>query len=172
MTNPDYALIMARYNRWQNRNLLAAADRIGAEARAQDRGAFFGSIDKTFHHLYWADRIWLSRFTGATPPPAGSIAQSVEFEGGWDDFRAARDAMDDRILDWAKAVKADWFEGDLAWFSGVLGREITRPRRVVAMQLFNHQTHHRGQIHAMLTAAGERPGDTDIPFMPEEFGSA
>lgn len=56
VTNPDYALIMARYNRWQNRNLLAAADRIGAEARAQDRGAFFGSIDKTFHHLYWADR--------------------------------------------------------------------------------------------------------------------
>ncbi|MGV6810972.1 MAG: DinB family protein, partial [Brevirhabdus sp.] len=59
-------------------------------------------------------------------------------------------------------------EGDLNWYSGAMGRDMSKPRAICLMQLFNHQTHHRGQIHAMLTAAGARPGDTDIPFMPED----
>lgn len=171
MPNPEYALTMARYNRWQNQNLLQSADRIGAQQRARDRGAFFGSIENTLHHLYWADRIWLGRFTQAEPP-AGSIADSVRFDGDWQAFCASRAALDDRILAWAKDADADWFEGDLSWHSAVLGRQITKPRRMLVMHLFNHQTHHRGQIHAMLTAAGDRPGDTDIPFMPSEYETA
>ncbi|MGR3746554.1 DinB family protein [Paracoccus sp. (in: a-proteobacteria)] len=171
MASPDYALTMARYNRWQNANLLRAADRIGVDQLALDRGAFFGSIEKTFHHIYWADRIWMSRFSDVTAP-AGGIADSVNFDGGWDDFRDARTDLDDKMLTWAKGVRADWFDGDLTWFSGAMGRELSKPKRLVVMHIFNHQTHHRGQIHAMLTAAGERPGDTDIPFMPDDYATA
>ena len=57
-------------------------------------------------------------------------------------------------------------EGGLTYFSGAAQREISLPRWVLITHFFNHQTHHRGQAHAMLTAAGARPEDTDIPFMP------
>ena len=51
-----------------------------------------------------------------------------------------------------------------------MGREVSRPRALCVLHMFNHQTHHRGQIHAMLTAAGARPGVTDLAFMPEGVG--
>ncbi|HAR51365.1 MAG TPA: damage-inducible protein DinB, partial [Roseovarius nubinhibens] len=59
---------------------------------------------------------------------------------------------------------------DLAWYSGTLGRDVTRALGLCVAHFFNHQTHHRGQIHAMLTAAGARPGDTDLFVMPEDVG--
>ena len=166
MTDPAYAQMMARYNRWQNANLIAAADGLDDAGRRAGRGAFFGSIEGTFSHLLWADRIWLARFT-AEPLPTGGIADSAGLIADWAGFRDDRARVDARIRDWADALTPDWFDGDLTWYSGALGREVTRPRRELSVQLFNHQTHHRGQIHAMLTAAGMRPGDTDLPFMPD-----
>lgn len=168
MPNQQYALAMARYNLWQNENLLAAADSMSAEERAKDRGAFFGSIQKTFSHILWADMAWLSRFAG-TPPPSGGIPDSTTLADDWDDFRKERQKMDERLLQWAHDISPEWFEGDLTWFSGAIGRDITKPKKMLVLQIFNHQTHHRGQIHAMLTAAGIKPGDTDIPFMPEHY---
>ena len=166
MAKAEYALTMARYNAWQNRNLLRATAQLPPEGRALDRGAFFGSIEATFYHLLWADRMWMSRFKG-TRPPEGGIPGSTRFDGSWDEFCGQRAAMDREVLDWAGQLDAAWFAEDLVWFSGALGREISRPRTVIVMHLFNHQTHHRGQIHAMLTAAGVRPDDTDLAFMPE-----
>ena len=171
MPNQDYVLTMARYNRWQNENLLAVTDDLSADERRKDRRTFFGSIEKTFSHLFWADMIWLHRFAG-TPSPEGGLKESVAMIGDWDEFRQSRKRLDDRILQWAHEVSADWFEGNLSWHSGATGRDITRSRKTLVMQLFNHQTHHRGQIHAMLTHAGARPGATDLPFMPDVYSSA
>lgn len=168
MPNQEYALTMARYNLWQNENLLTAADSMSAEERAKDRGAFFGSIQKTFSHILWADMAWLSRFTGTTLP-AGGIPDSTKLADNWADFRNERQRMDKRLLQWAHETSPEWFEGDLTWYSGAIGREITKPKNMLVLQIFNHQTHHRGQIHAMLTAAGIKPGDTDVPFMPEPY---
>ena len=58
-------------------------------------------------------------------------------------------------------------KGDLTWFSGAANREITKPRWQLLMHFFNHQTHHRGQVHAMLTQAGGKPHATDLFVMPE-----
>lgn len=169
MPNKDYAIAMARYNMWQNESLTGAASGLDDAARQLDRGAFFGSIERTFAHLLWGDQMWLHRFAGTGLPAATSIPGSVEMGMGWDAFCDARAAFDARILEWAHDVGADWFDGDLTWFSEGLGRDVTKPKQVLVLQLFNHQTHHRGQIHAMLTAAGAKPGDTDIPFMPDRF---
>ena len=49
-----------------------------------------------------------------------------------------------------------------------IGRELSKPRDMLVVHMFNHQTHHRGQVHAMLTAAGARPDDTDLPLMAEQ----
>ncbi|PZX13618.1 putative damage-inducible protein DinB [Palleronia aestuarii] len=169
MTDRPYAVTMARYNAWQNASLLAAAKTLPEGDLDRDRGAFFGTIRRTFSHLLWADAVWLARFTGAEVPPGG-IADSTGLAADWSDFRRQRTALDADILHWATALPAAGPEGDLAWFSGATGRTVTRPRRLLLLHLFNHQTHHRGQIHAMLTAAGAHPDATDIWLMPD--GSA
>lgn len=166
MITPAYAATMARYNRWQNANLLDAAVTLTDEARREHRGAFFGSIHETFSHLLWADAIWMGRFTGRDGP-GGSIAESASMFGDWDALGAERRRLDAVIADWAQSLDPDWLEGDLTWWSGAVGREIRRPKSLLLVHFFNHQTHHRGQIHAMLTAAGAKPADTDLPLLPD-----
>ena len=166
MITPDYCATMARYNRWQNAHLIAAADTLAPEALTQDRGAFFGSILGTFSHVLWGDLIWLSRLTGS-PAPRMPIGGSDRMHEAWEPFCAERRATDAAIIDKAAALTETDLAGDLAWHSALAGRDFVQPRALLWTHLFNHQTHHRGQIHAMLTAAGATTGSTDLPFMPE-----
>lgn len=168
MITPGYCQTMARYNAWQNQSLFMAAVDLTDEAREADRGAFFGSIRGTLSHLMWGDLMWIGRFDGGPGPAAvASIAQTVRaFD--WSSLMAERPRLDARIAAWAWMVTQDELAGDLTWHSAVMQRDITRPAALCVMHLFNHQTHHRGQVHAMLTAAGARPDDTDLPFMPDE----
>lgn len=170
MPDKHHVLTMARYNMWQNQSQLHAASSLDDAALEQDRGAFFGSIRRTLSHLFWADQLWLSRFA-QTPPPTVGGRDSVNFVKDWNRFPQERLAMDRNILNWAHSVAPDWFEGSLKWTSVMLNGEQVTPRRTLVLGFFNHQTHHRGQIHAMLTAAGARPEDTDIIFMPERFAA-
>lgn len=157
---------MARYNAWQNDGLRKMVGEMSKEELTQDRGAFFGSIFATLNHLLWGDAIWISRFDGGKEPDP-SIKDSTAFTPTPAVWAADRFRMDARITLWAKAVNAIDLVGDLKWYSGAAGREMSKPKALCIMQLFNHQTHHRGQVHAMLTALGKRPNDTDLPFMPE-----
>lgn len=167
MITPEFCVTMARYNRWQNRSHAAAMVGLSPEALWQDRGAFFGSILGTSNHLMWGDLAWLGRLTGADiPAPRGPGA--TEMTADFAAWRAARETTDATILDWAEGLTPADLEGSVHWSSILLGRDFDTPRALGAMHLFNHGTHHRGQIHAMLTAAGARPDDTDIPFMPED----
>jgi uncharacterized damage-inducible protein DinB len=166
MIDSTYVQRMARYNRWQNENLYGVADRLADEARRQERGAFFGSIHKTLSHLLWADRIWMSRFT-SVPRPPGGIAESVSLYPDWKSLKAERNDFDGTILHWADGIDPSWLAADHTYYSGAAGREVTKPRWVLIAHMFNHQTHHRGQVHCLLTQAGGRPSDTDLPFMPE-----
>ena len=68
------------------------------------------------------------------------------------------------IIDWADKLDSGVARGDLTWFSGAAGREVTKPKWLLVTHLFNHQTHHRGQVHCMLTQCGVKPGATDLPF--------
>lgn len=163
---PEAVRLLARYGAWQNASLLAAADALGEAAREADRGAFFGSIRATFSHLLWADRMWMSRLAG-WPRPAGGIAESARHETDWARLRAARPEADAGICAWAEGLEEVDLAGDVVWWSGAAGREVTRPKALLVLHLFNHATHHRGQIHAMLTAAGARPRDTDLFLMPD-----
>ncbi len=163
MITLDHVRTMADYNRWQNGNLYGAADELTDGQRREPRGAFFGSIHGTLNHLLWGDQIWMSRFAD-TPKPKGGIPQSVALFEGWDDLKRERQAFDSVIIDWAATLAPSWLEGDLTWFSGAAGREVTKPKWLLVTHLFNHQTHHRGQVHCMLTQCGVKPGATDLPF--------
>lgn len=166
MITPGWCHTMARYNAWQNGSIVSAADGLSDAERRADRGAFFGSIQGTLSHLLWADLIWMSRFDGGDPPPGG-IPESPTLVPDWTALKLKRAATDERIEAWAARLDETDLEGDLGWQSGVLGREVTKPRALLIMHFFNHQTHHRGQVHVMLTATGARPGATDLAFMPE-----
>jgi len=164
MINKAYLTTMAKYNSWQNRSLYTAAATLSDEARRQDRGAFFGSIHTTLNHLLWADRSWLARFGGG---PQFSVApkDGLSLFADFNDLRGEREATDTAIEDWANALDPQWLEGDLTWFSGLLNREVSMNKQHLVTHFFNHETHHRGQVHAMLTMAGAKPEDTDLMLM-------
>ncbi len=166
MIDGAYVQRMARYNRWQNENLYGVADRLPDEERRRERGAFFGSIHKTLNHLLWGDRAWMSRFADV-PKPAGGIPESVSLYSDWDELKNERARFDRKIMDWADEIDPLWLAADHTYYSGAAKREVTKPRWVLVTHMFNHQTHHRGQVHCLLTQAGGKPHDTDLPFMPE-----
>jgi len=166
MIDAAYVQRMARYNRWQNENLYGVADRLSDAERRQERGAFFGSIHKTLSHLLWADRVWMSRFSD-WPKLSVGIAGSVSLYPDWENLKQERAGVDAKLVGWADALDPPWLAGELTWFSGAVRAEVTRPVWQLVTHFFNHQTHHRGQVHAMLTQAGGKPHDTDLFVMPE-----
>ena len=166
MISSNYCATMARYNRWQNQSLFTAASSVSNLERKRDRGSFFGSISGTLSHLLWGDTIWMSRFNGWDAPEVG-IPGSADWCSDWEDLQARRISADERIIQWADGLSDEALSGDLSWFSGALQRDVSKPKALCVVHFFNHQTHHRGQVHAMLTAAGAKPDDTDLFAMPE-----
>ena len=167
MIGGDYCRIMARYNAWQNSQLVDLLDVLDGDELTRDRGAFFGSILGTLNHILWGDGMWMSRFDGgAAPSVGGADGPGMHADlAGWKNERAEMDA---RISRWASELKDQDLDQDLSWYSGVLGRETRNQMGVCVAGLFNHQTHHRGQVHAMLTAAGSNAPVSDLAFMPKE----
>ncbi|NQY95715.1 MAG: DinB family protein [Henriciella sp.] len=167
MIQPGYLQRMARHNLWQNDSIYGAANTLSDADRRQDRGSFFGSIHATLSHILWADRIWMSRISDWDAPGTG-IPGSTGLYQDWEALCADRQSYDQRFIAWADQMTQDQIDGDLNYVDST-GAAQTRNRAVCLMQVFNHQTHHRGQVHAMLTAAGAKPEDTDIPFIPEAY---
>jgi uncharacterized damage-inducible protein DinB len=145
-----------------NERLLACVATMSDDERRRDRGAFFGSIHRTLNHLVWADSIWISRFTGGTYAEPAWGADLFDAFGA---LASARDAADTAILDWAGRVEPSWLESTLAYrASDGRGRRV--PAWVAAAHLFNHGTHHRGQLTTLIRQAGLDPGVTDLPALP------
>ena len=168
MITPEHAAVMARYNTWQNNQLLRVLEKMDEAALQQDRGAFFGSIQGTLNHLLWGDMLWAARFGAAVEAPGGSIGESATLWYDRASWAAARVQCDQAIQVWAEALEPDDLQGDLSWYSRVMGAEVHKPKALCITHFFNHQTHHRGQVHAMLTAAGQDAPVSDLIFMPED----
>ena len=166
MITAEFCQTMARYNAWQHEGYCEILKGMKPAALKKDRKAFFGSIIGTYSHLLWGDQLWMSRFDGGFAPKADLTESSALH----DDLQLMLDdrlRTDQRIIRWADKVRAMDLTGNLTWFSGSINAELTQPKARCVVHFFNHQTHHRGQLHAMLTAAGHTPQATDIPFMPE-----
>jgi uncharacterized damage-inducible protein DinB len=164
MIRPAYVQTMAAYNAEMNRRVYAAARRLSDPERRLPRGAFWGSIHGTLCHVLWADRIWMSRFDG-WEKPAVAIKDSADLFTDFDELHQARAEADEKISAWAARLPVSWLAEDMVWHSAAAGREMRMPRGLFVTHFFNHQTHHRGQAHALITAAGEQTGDTDLPLV-------
>lgn len=165
---------MARYNRWMNEKVYASAALLGDEECKRDRGAFFKSIHGTLNHLLVADRIWLGRLHDVVPPD-GALAIGVraldqELFVDFAELRTERQRTDQAIDAWASTVTAQSLGEPLRYVSG--GRQREYPLWWIVMHLFNHQTHHRGQITTLLLQAGQDPGSTDLLAMLMEERNA
>lgn len=153
----------AKYNAWMNDKIYDVCGGMDDALRKHDQGAFFKSIHSTLNHLLFGDRAWMKRFTGR-PYETKPIGSDL-----FDDFealRAARSEMDRDILDWTSALERKWLSETLTWTSGVDGETRRRPCWLLVLHMFNHQTHHRGQLTTLLSQQGLDIGATDMPWMP------
>lgn len=166
MISPSYVQTLARYNQWQNQSLYRAAATLSESERMADAGAFFGSIDATLRHILWADQLWLSRFADLPTPEGRFLDWTAQFPG-FLALTAAREALDEVILGWAAKVSPEWLAGSVTWTSVMLGGERTQSAGLLVVHMFNHQTHHRGQVHALLTRLDAKPDDTDLTLLPD-----
>ena len=169
MIDRGYVQSMARYNAWQNRQLTETLRDADDATLRKDRGGFFGSIMGTLNHLLWGDTIWMSRFVPSVAKPTGGIDDSVDFTPTFAVWSAERFRLDGAMLMWADTLGALDRKWQLPWFSGALGRDVRKPLELCIAHMFNHQTHHRGQVHAMMTAAGLTAPVTDLFIMPEDM---
>ena len=166
MIDAQYVRTMAAYNVWQNKQLVDYLKVMPFEELTQERGAFFGSIFGTLNHLLWGDTLWLNRFDPSVLAPEAAMEHSTTLYPTFATWSAQRFRVDGRITLWAERLKSIDLRGDLTMFSRVLQRDTTKPMGECVVHFFNHQTHHRGQIHAMLTAAGSDAPVSDLFFMP------
>lgn len=143
--------MFASYNRWANRLVYAEAARLSENEFNRPTGAFFGSLKGTLNHLLVADRIWMNRFTGEGPRP--TRLDEVPFEA-LSDLAAARAAEDERIIAWLQGLGEADIAGNFTYTPVTTPTPVTQRLAPAISHLFNHQTHHRGQAHMILTTLG------------------
>jgi uncharacterized damage-inducible protein DinB len=165
---PEHARVMARYNRWMNDKLFAVAEKLSDEERKRDRGAFFKSIHRTLNHLLLADRVWLARFTGVRLPeghfgPGGIQSLDQELYEDFDELRRERTLTDDELDAFVATLTEESLRGNLRYERRGVVNEF--PLWHAVAHVFNHQTHHRGQVTTLLMQAGQDPGVTDLVAM-------
>jgi uncharacterized damage-inducible protein DinB len=155
MTPVAHYRMFGHYNAWANARLYEAASRLSPEQYRADRGAFFKSVHGTLNHLLVTDRIWMQRFTGEGDAP--NRLDAILFET-FDELRAAREAEDRRIVDFVDRLDDARIAGTIKYRRISSPDEFEQALAPALAHWFNHQTHHRGHVHALLTGlVGEAP---------------
>ena len=169
MITIEYCKRFARYNRWQNQSIFSAAATLPDGTRKRNMGAFFKSMHATLNHVLVADYLWLSRLDGE---PCAVRSLDEELYGDFDELRKQRGFTDDRLDRVVAKLTDEALLGTLTYrrMSGG-GAEVTTPLAQVFMHLFNHQTHHRGQVTTLLMQCGVDVGRTDLAWLPRDFAS-
>lgn len=148
----------ARYNRLANETLYEACAALSDGERRRDLGAFFGSIHGTLNHLLLGDRIWMGRFEGGTYPSTDLGATLREEFAA---LRTARADMDAHIEAFFWRLPADFAAGTIRYVNNA-GLTSEDPLDVLLPHFFNHQTHHRAQVHTLLSQLGRDPPVLDL----------
>lgn len=162
--------LMADYNIRMNQQFFDAAKNVPEDELRADKGAYFGSILGTLNHILVGDLIWLSRFSKHSMrykslrelqrlPQPQSLSQILC--QSLDSLASVRKQVDNSIKNWIcnEVVESD-FEKSLV-YRNTKGIESERDFGELVSHLFNHQTHHRGQVSTLLFQAGIDVGVTD-----------
>ncbi len=172
----EYLKRMARYNQWMNKRLYNKVQLLSSEEIAKDRGAFFSSMLGTLNHLLVADMFWLRRFSGSKvckdvlAPIREMVMPTALHDMLYDDIKvleSKRKELDQLILSFAET----WDEAMLVEpirYRNMAREKYERKLGALLQHLFNHQTHHRGQVTTLLFQAGIDPEATDLLVMMME----
>lgn len=161
----DHYTTFAGYNAWANRRLYAAAAALSDTEYRADKGAFFKSMHGTLNHLLVTDRIWMKRFTGEGEAPDRLDAILHQDLSG---LRAAREVEDRRIIAYVDGLDEERLRGVIRY------RRVSTPEEFVQKLMpaldhwFNHQTHHRGQVHTILSSLGKAAPELDLLYYQRE----
>ena len=148
---------LATYNRWANQRIYDDAASLSDDMRKRPAALFFGSVHGTLNHLLVADYIWMRRFTGDGPQP--ERLNQILHEN-FTELRTAREHEDERILTFVTSLNA---YDPVIEYQNSTGKTFQQALGPALTHFFNHQTHHRGQVHAGLTIAGIRePKSLDL----------
>ncbi len=158
----------ARYNRWANARLYAACAALHEADYLKPRESFFGSIHATLNHILVGDRVWMGRLTGHDP---GIKALNQILYADFAGLRVAREAEDAQIVAFVDALDLPALNGTLRYKS-MAGAPQATPLRWVLAHQFNHQTHHRGQVHGLLSQTAVKPPELDLIYYLREAATA
>ncbi len=161
----DHPAVFARYNMWANRRLYAACAELPEADYLAPRASFFGSIHRTLNHILVADRIWFGRIVGVPE----ILRLDEELYADLASLTTARIETDRRLVDHADGLGDADLAGDLA-YSTTRGEPQVTPLRQVLWHMFNHQTHHRGQVHGLLSQTTVAPPPLDLLYFLREAG--
>jgi uncharacterized damage-inducible protein DinB len=163
---PDtYFSTLASYNAWANRRLYEAASALPEGEYLKPRPSFFGSIHATLNHILVGDRVWLARLEGRETPP---LALDQILYDNLGDLRAARFAEDENLVRVVAGIDEERLAGPLEYRS-LKGEPQRVPLRLVLGHLFNHHTHHRGQVHGLLSQTDVAPPPLDLLIFTREL---
>jgi len=165
----QHFMMFAAYNQWANGRIYDAAGDLSDEEFNRDTGAFFGSMMGTLNHILTADRIWMKRFTGEGHAP--SSLDAILYKA-LPPLHTAREAEDRRIIDWVGGMGDKALAGRFS-YTTVDMRTVSQRLSPALGHFFNHQTHHRGQAHMVLTVLGRPSVSLDLAlFQRSEEGRA
>jgi uncharacterized damage-inducible protein DinB len=159
--------MMAGYNAWCNERLYDAAAQLPDADYRADRGAFFKSVHGTLNHMLVADRIWMKRFTGEGEAP--NRLDSILFED-FAELRASRATEDERIAAYIDGLSDADLAGRFRYRTITNPTNIEQPLAPALTHFFNHQTHHRGQVHCLLTGFGLDAPSLDLLLFQRQTG--
>jgi uncharacterized damage-inducible protein DinB len=158
---------MAGYNAWCNERIYDVVAQLPDADYRADRGAFFKSVHGTLNHLLVADRIWLKRFSGRGDAP--NRLDAILFEN-LDDLWDARHREDERIIAYIDSLSEADLGGRIRYKTITNPVEIEQPLAPALIHFFNHQTHHRGQVHCLLTGFGLEAPSLDLILFQRKSG--
>jgi uncharacterized damage-inducible protein DinB len=173
---PESAALLANYNHWMNERVFEAAARLDAVELSADKGAYFGSILGTLNHIAVADIIWLHRFarhregfaalgTMAEHPRPLSLRQALapDLAG----LLALRRRIDDLITRWVAELTPLHLASTMT-YANLAGVQCSKNFGALLQHVFNHQTHHRGQVSTLLFQSGVDVGTTDLVYLVQD----
>jgi uncharacterized damage-inducible protein DinB len=157
--------MMANYNAWANRRLFAAAAGLPEADYRADLGTFFKSVHGTLNHVLVGDLLWLARFRGAPQPPFG-LDDIIHDDR--EELAAARRVLDADIIRFTDAQSEDSLAAEFTYRMVTRDGTVTQPLAPAIAHFFNHQTHHRGQVHALLTRLTGTATPLDLIYFQRE----
>jgi uncharacterized damage-inducible protein DinB len=134
---------------------------VSAEQYRADRGAYFKSVHGTLNHLLVTDRIWMQRLTGEGAAP--DRLDAILFER-LEELRVAREAEDRRIVGFVEALDDHRLAGTIKYRRVSSPEQFEQQLAQALAHCFNHQTHHRGQVHALLTGLVGHAPELDLLY--------